>query len=351
MTDVPLRFYGPQPVNGNTGETLYTVDARAQKAFIRDVSLTNVGTASVRVRISVGSISDPSKRVVDQDITTGQPTFLRPLWLLDAGETLQGLQATPTMSASIGANVANISSATDATSYSTAAWIPAANTLYFLTVSNGTASGTTALNPSSITGNGTWTLVNQTTSTVAAAVNVGVAVYWWFSSAAGSSATTTVNFSSTQHSCTAAIYPITSVYNGTTSVPPWTGSATPIVQSAVAADTTAPASTTDSKIVTLATLQTGVVFYFVSKAGPAPGTVTSITTYTEGNEQVMTDGTGSVASHTSEIEVVTNPPAPSATIGPAAYAASTTNARASVAWEVVPSNFVNCMVSGIEVRP
>lgn len=350
MTDVPLRFYGPQPLDANAGATLYTVPTAAQKAFIRDVSLTNVGPTSVRVRMSVGSISDPSKRVVDQDIATGTPTFLRPLWLLDASETLQGLQVAPSMSGAFSATPSTLSSGTDASAYTTSAWTPAAGTLYFLTVSNGVASGTTALNPSSITGNGTWTLINQTTSTVAAALNVGVAAYWWYSTTAGSSAGTTINFASNQHSCAAQIYTIAGVYSGATSVPPWTGSATPIIQSAVASDSTAPASTTDSKIVTLAALQTGITFYFVSRAGSGTG-VTPISGWTEGGDQQLTDGTGSLASNTSEIEVITLPPAPSTTIGPAAYASSTTGARASIAWEVVPSSFVNCMVSGIEVRP
>lgn len=354
MTDVPFRVYGPQPLNAGAGETLYTAPAGTQKMFIRDITLTNLNSSSVTVRMSVGSITDPSKRVVDQAITTGTPTFLRPLWLLDSGETLQGLQVVPSSTA-LTTTAGVLSSGNDASAYSTAAWIPAANTMYLLFQTNGVASGTTALNPSSITGNGSWTLVNQTTSTVATAVNQGVSVWWWFSTTAGSSAATTVNFASNQHSCTASIASITNVYAGTVAVSPWTSSATPIVQSAVSADATAPASTNLSKTVSLAALKTGLVVYYCSRVGDNQN-VAPPTDYTEGEDRSLLDATGSVASISSETSRITTPPASSTPIGPATFGSSTTGARASVAFELVPGiaagapGWVNCMVSGIEVH-
>jgi hypothetical protein len=180
-------------------------------------------------------------------------------------------------------------------------------------------------------------------------VNIGVSAWWWYSSQAGSSATTTVNFASNQHSNTTQIWSVTNIFAGTSAVSPWTSSATPIVQSATAADSTAPASTASSKTVDLAALQPAYVFYYCARGGSAT-TTTAPTGYTEVSDQSINDATGSVASTTSESSAVTAPPASSTTAGPATFATSTTGNRASIAWEMVPDTWVNCMVSGIEVR-
>jgi hypothetical protein len=348
VTDIPFRVYGPQPLNGGLGEVMYTAPAGTSKFFIRDVTFSNIGTSATRVKASIGSITDPSKRIIDQDITANTTTSIRPLWLLDAGETLQGLQIiddVPVGSAALG----TVASGTDGTSFVVSTWAVTANTMYLLVVANGAASGTTALNPSSITGQGTWTLINQTTSTVAAAVNQGVAVYYFWATATVGTATTTVNFASTQHSCIAQVFSVTNLFSGITAIPPWTSSATPIVQSGVDADTTAPASTAASKTVTLpSAVQTGYVFYYTS-AARAGNTVLPPTNFTEIAEREITDASGSVASMSTELSVAV-PPATSATVGPATFSAAGTSARASVAWEMVPSGWVNCTVSGVEVH-
>jgi len=357
MTDVPFRVFGPAPLDAVTGNTLYTAPAGAQKFFIKDITLSNLDpTNAVHVHMSLGSISDPSKRIVDQNVTAATSTFLRPLWLMDAGETLQGLQTFVAGSeATITHVVNNAGSGTDTTAYATSAWTPAANTLYLLVVLNGVVSGTTALNPSSISGNGTWTLINQTTSTVATARNLGVAAYYFYSSTAGSSATTTVNFASTQHSCFAHITSLPTIYSGASAVSPWTSSATPIIQSAVAADTVAPGSTSNSATVTLgATPQTGYVFYLAGRCDAQNGgsASTAPSGFTEGatSDYAFNDLTGNLADLTGDLSSVTDPPWTSATVGPATLGTATTDARASIAWEMVPSGFVNCMVSGIEVH-
>lgn len=347
MTDVPFRVYGPQPLNAGLGETMYTAPAGTQKFFIRDVTFSNIGTSAIRVKSSIGSITDLSKRIIDQDIAANSTTSIRPLWLLDANEILQGLQVSIVPVSTVTTGI--LSSGTDGTAYVTAAWTPAANTMYVLVQANGVASGTTALNPSSITGNGSWTLINQTTSTVAAARNTGVSAWWWYSSAAGSNATTTVNFSSTQHSAVIAILSVTNIYPGTAAVPPWTGSATPITQSAVAADTTAPASTTASKTVTLpSAIQTGLTFYYAVKT--ANTTTTPPSSMTENDDRNINDVAGSVCSLVCEFSTVTTPPFVGTTLGPATFATNDTESRASIGFEMVPSGWVNCMVSGIEVR-
>jgi hypothetical protein len=352
VTDIPFRVFGPAPLNGGAGEVLFTARAGTSKFFIRDITLTNTSAAAndIRVRMSVGSITDLSNRVVDRAISFDTDNFIRPLWLLDESETLEGLQviAGAASSPTLAAPFTILQSATDATSYTNTAWTPAANTLYLLAQVNGVASGTTALNPSSITGNGTWTLINQTTSTVAAARNVGVSIWWFYSSATGSSATTTVNFASTQHACSFNIFSVANVFSGNTAVPPWTSTATPIIQSAVAADTVAPGASTDSKTVALTALQSGLVIYWCARA--INSTTVAPTGFTEGGETTVNDASGSVGSHTAELSSVTIPPHTSTTVGPATFSTSTADARASVAFEIVPAGWVNCMVSGIEVR-
>lgn len=361
MTDIPYRVYGPRPLHGGLGETLYTAPTGTSKFFIRDLTFSNVDPSNnIHVHISLGSISNPDLRVIDQNMTAATATFIRPLWLMDAGETLQGLQqitAATTMT-----SVANVASAVDASSFATGTWTPAANTMYVLVQGNGVASGTTALNPNSITGNGSWTLINQTTSTVSTARNVGVSAWYWFSTSAGSLAATTIAFASTQHSFNGAIFSIANVYSGTTAVSPWTSTATPIVQSAVAADTTAPASTTDTKTVTLASaIQTGYVFYINARGSATNGGTTAPTGYTEatgtGADWSLADASGSVCALLGDVSSGTTPPITATTVGPGTYAGGgTTDARAAVAWEMVPGSstggpaWVNCMVSGIEVH-
>lgn len=355
MTDIPYRVYGPQPLNAGAGETLYTAPTGTSKFFLRDLTFTNTSGAGITVRCTLGDIASPGKRVVDQSIPTGNPTSLRPLWLMDAGETLQGLQVISTAPVTT-ATGSTLASGTDATSYTLPAWTPSANTMYLLCQTNGVASGTTALNPSSITGNGTWTNINQTTSTVSAATNIGVSAWWWFSTNAGSNATTVVNFASTQHSFVGAIYSVTNIYAGTVAVPPWTSSATAIIQSAVAADTTAPGSTTSSKTVTLATVpQAGYAFYYAARA--TIGTpVTPPSGFSENREAQIDDLSGSAGPAVEEMSTVTTPPWTSATLGPCTFTTATTAARASIGWEMVPggtagaAGWVNCMISGIEVH-
>jgi hypothetical protein len=352
VTDIPLRVYGPAPLDGVNGSTLYTAPSSAEKTFIRDITFGLVGTTSTNVKLSIGSINDLGKRVVDTSITTSNaPYFLRPLWLMDAGETLQGIQTittvpTPTAAASV------VTSGTDTTAYASGNWTPTANTLYLLVVANGVASGTTALNPSSITGNGTWSLITQTTSTVASARNIGIAAYYWYSSVGGTLGTTTVNYASTQHSNVFGIWSIANTASGTVATPPWTSSATPVIQSAVAADTVAPGASSNALTVTMPNaLQTGQVFFFGTKTNTTGAASTPATNFTEFQDYGFNDLTGSIASISGTLDYVTAPPWTSTTVGTgASVGASDTNARASLAFELVPTGFVSCMVSAIEVR-
>jgi hypothetical protein len=352
VTDIPFRVFGPAPLNGGAGEVLFTARPGTSKFFIRDISLTNTSSAAndIRVRMSVGGITDLSNRVVDRAISFNSDNFIRPLWLLDENETLEGLQviAGAASSPTLAAPFTVLQTGTDGTAFTNTAWTPAANTLYLLAQANGVASGTTALNPSSITGNGTWTLINQTTSTVAAARNIGMSIWWFYSSATGSSATTTINFASTQHSCLLNIFSVANVFPGGTAVPPWTSTATPVIQSATAADSVAPGAGTDSKTVTLTALQAGLVIYWCGRA--INGTAVAPTGFTEGGDLSITDVSGSVGSAQAELSSVTTPPHTSTTVGPATFSTSTADARAAIAFELVPAGWVNCMVSGIEVH-
>lgn len=354
MTDIPFRVFGPAPLNGGIGEVLYTAPTGTQKMFLRDITLTNTSSAAndIRVRMSVGSLSDLSNRVVDQVVSFNSSNFIRPLWLLDAGETFEGVQvmsaaaATPTLT-----QRATGTNAADGTAVSTGAWTPAAATMYLLVAKSGVASGTTALIPSSFSGNGTWTAITggSITSTVPTAINGGIATYWFYSSAAGSSATTTVNWASTQHNMGAWIFEVSNVYPGTAAVPPWTSTAVPYAQAASAADSSAPASDSLSKVVTLGTLQTGIVTYHhMRMAGLVSSTPPG--NYTEVSDAQMPDASGSLAPAITA-EAYRNPtPETSTSIGPATYSAGSTAARVAVAIEWVPAGFVNCMVSGIEVH-
>jgi hypothetical protein len=353
MTDIPFRVYGPAPLNGGLGSTLYTAPSGTSKFFIRDLTFSNIGTSAITSKVSIGDITSNSNLVVNQSVAANSTASIRPLWLIDAAETLQGLQtltSVPTLALATGAQII---SGTDSTSKIIPAWTPAANTMYILTAVNGVASGTTALNPSSITGNGTWTLINQTTSTIASDTNVGVAAYWWYSTSAGSSATTTVNWASTQHSGACSIFSVANAYPGTAAVSPWTSAATPIVQSAVAADTTLPGSTNQTKIVTLSALQTGMVFYLTGRCETGAGvTTTEPTGFTEPTsaDWQLDDGVGTAADLAGNLTYVTSPPWTSTTVGPGTFLFARDDSRASIAWEMIPSGFVNCMVSGIEVK-
>jgi len=330
---------------------MFTARTGTSKFFIKDITLTNVQTSGdIRVRMSVGGFTDRGNRVVDQLVSVGTASFIRPLWLLDEAETLEGLQVVTTAPAT-GTLIASISSATDATSYSTAVWVPAATTLYVMAVSTGVASGTTALNPNSITGNGTWTRIGGTTSTVASAANCSLDLWWFYSSVTGTSSATTVNFASTQHSCLTTIYPVTNTYPGTDAVSPWSSTAVPYSQVVSDADSAAPASTANSKTITLATLQTGQVVYWTARA-QAGITQTPPTGMTEatGGDNSIDDLTGSQGKINQVTDYTTAPPWTSTTVGPATYSAASTLARAAVAVEFIPAGWVNCMVSGIEVR-
>jgi hypothetical protein len=350
MSDTAERVFGPAPLNGNAGSTLFTLTrsgASINKFFIRDITLTNTTPTAndIRVRMSIGSISDSSKRIVDQLVSIGTATYLRPLWLLDETETLQGLQimsTPPTIT-----NRATWSSGTDATAYASTSWTPALNTMYVLYEVNGKDAGTPA-NPSSISGNGTWTLIDQTFSSVAAVDNVGISAWYFYSTSAGAAGTTTVNFGVTQHSIGGGIFEVSNAWSGSAAVPPWTSTATPIIQSAVAADTVAPGSTASSKTVTFgSTPQTGWVFHACATAGAGVASWTPPVGFTENQDTGVNDITGSIASHEEELSFVTVPPHASTTVGPATASAATTQSRATVAWEMVPGGWVNCMVTGI----
>jgi hypothetical protein len=350
VTDTPLRVYGPQPLNGGLGETMYTTPQGTQKFFVRDITFCNTHTSALRVRASLGGISDPSKRVIDQDIAANSTSSIKPLWLLDAGETLQGLQVfSGTVPSTTVVSTYPIQSDADATSYAGPNFPAAADSLYILYQINGAASGTTALNPSSITDSQrTWTLVAQTTSTVASARNLGMSVWYYYSPVAGSSTSTTINFASTQHSNIMDMKVINNVSKGTSAIPPWTSSTTPVIQAVTAADSTAPASTNQSKTVTLGALSTGYVFYLVAKT--VAHTYTAATGLTEILDFSVTDITGSLCAIGAEFSSITALPFSTTTIGPATASGASTDARVAIAWEMIPSGFVNCAVSGIEVR-
>jgi hypothetical protein len=345
MTDTPFRVYGPGALSG----TLYTVPSGVQKFFIRDVSLTNIGSSATRAKLSIGDISIDSNLVYSADVAATSLDIIRPLWLLDVGETFQGKQTID--DAITWTSVTTSDYDADDTTDVTASWVPAADTLYILWQVNGAASGTTALNPSSISGNGSWTLIGQTTTSVAATTNIGVSAWYWYSSTAGASATTTVTFASAQHSGTTDIFSISNVWKGTSAIPPWTSTATPIVQATTATDgAVAPGSTASSLAVTLSNpLQTGYVAYLCARGGDA-GTATPPTGFTEQKDHANIDGTGSVAHTQSEMSSPTTLPGSSTTLGPATFSVATTFPRASIGFELVPSNFIVCTVNGIEVR-
>jgi hypothetical protein len=104
-----------------------------------------------------------------------------------------------------------------------------------------------------------------------------------------------------------------------------------------------------SKVVTLGTLQTGIVTYHhMRMAGLVSSTPPG--NYTEVSDAQMPDASGSLAPAITA-EAYRNPtPETSTSIGPATYSAGSTAARVAVAIEWVPAGFVNCMVSGIEVH-
>jgi hypothetical protein len=102
--------------------------------------------------------------------------------------------------------------------------------------------------------------------------------------------------------------------------------------------------------VTLAsTVQTGLVFYACSRAGTSGGT-SAPTGMTETGDFSTVDASGSVCALQGDLNYTTTPPYTTSPVGPATHVASTTGSRAAVAFEMVPAGWVNCMVSGIEVR-
>jgi hypothetical protein len=326
---------------------MYTAPGGTQKFFVRDLTFSNLGPSAVRVRMSIGDITNPSKRLVDQDIAANTTTSLRPLWLLDAGETLQGVQLVNT--AMTVTAVSSVSTTSDGAFYDSVAWVPAANTMYLLVFHNTDQLSQGAPEfPTSITGNGTWTLINQVASSVGGgADNIATSAYYWYSTAAGASASTRVNFATTQGAIRGSVFSVTNVYAGTAAVPPWTSSAVPIIQSAAAADTTAPASTNQSVAVTLpSTIQTGYVFHVHGRVD-ASAAVTPPTGWTEDLDMNISDGTSPIEG---ALNHITTPPFTSQTPTAGTYTTSLTTARTAIAWEMIPSSFVNCMASGIEVH-
>lgn len=356
MTDVPLRFFGPAPLMGQaSGSVLYTAPSSVQKVFIRDITFSNFHTSDLRVRCSIGSLADSSKRVIDQVITQSTATFVRPLWLMDAGETFEGAQVLSTGLAPTLAIGVNSQTGTDGTSFASALWNPVANTTYVCVVSSGVASGTTALNPTSVTQTGmTWTLItgSQATSTVAASINGSIAAYWARTGAdvsASAATATTANFASTQHSFSIDVFSV-AVSDGSVAVPGWTTSAVPYIQAAAAGDSTAPSSTNQTKAVTLGALKTGITTYHHMRVNVAH-TSTPQTGFTEILDTSFSDVSGNAASFMHAADYVSTLPWTNTTIGPDTLSGSSTSARCGLAIEWVPTAWVNCMLSGIEVRP
>lgn len=341
MTDIPKRLAGPKAVNLANASTIYTVPSRT-KTFVRDVTFTNTASVDILMRIGFGSLSTVENRVFDLTIPQKNTFSFRGLWVLDEGEIISAQQVTAT--APVGANVAN-GTGTAATTCVTGAWTPAADTLYILTTAYTKTDAPDTI--SSITGNGTWTLINGTTTgSVAAVQDHRSAAYYWYSSAAGSNATTTVTYGGTEALSRTVIDSITNVFRtGTSNQWP---TYLPI-QSVVNQDS-ATSATASGLTATLSTALGGgyvVGWNAKSQAVNAADTSTAPTGYTEIADVNHTDGAANSMALTTYL--ITTPPATSTTVGANTWSTSRTIVRTAGAFELAPANFVNVMVNGVEV--
>jgi hypothetical protein len=355
VPDLPLRVYGPSTLNfGGVSTLLYTCPVGVKKFFIRDITLTNTSASALRVKLAVGDITALATRVYDSDVPANSAVFIRPLWLLDEGETVTG--TCTTIAGSSGTGLQSNGITPDATVFSHTSVSPVLNTFYIFVVRTGCASGTAVAAPTvienivsgSVQPLEVWTPIASAISTVGSAINVGVQAYYWYNTTNNGNATTfRATYPSTQHSWSGVSFSLSNIYTGA-------GGLSPIIQASGEADTTAPASTALSKTVTLTSpLTSGMVFYFPVRGGDF-ATYTPPTGFTEGagafGENGVDDISGSLADLGGNNQWVTTPPYTSTTIGPATAASSTTGARAAIAFETMPDKFVNIMVSGIEVR-
>jgi hypothetical protein len=175
-----------------------------------------------------------------------------------------------------------------------------------------------------------------------------VSAWWWFSSSLGTSATTTATWASNQSGNIMHIVSVGTAGNASlpVAIPGWTTTAVPYIQAVGAADSTAPSSTTQHKTVTLAALKTGHIITWGGRAAAAISS-TAATGWLEDTD----DSTGSSPDMTvSSFHLTTPSTSISTNIMPATFSASQTLARAEIAIELVPQNFIVCMVSGIEIQ-
>jgi hypothetical protein len=339
MPDIPKRLYGPAPVYLASGKTMYTVPPETT-TFIRDITFTNADTTNREIRVSIGDLSDVEKRVFDYTVTAGTTYSFRGLWVMNENEYIQGQQITAI--APVAASAATGTGGA-ASSISTGAWTPSADTLYLLGVAWVKTDAPDAI--SSITGNGTWTVVPNadgvTSGSVAATNDIRLSVYYWYSSAAGGSATTTVNFGGVNQA--ASVLSIGSVSAVSRTGTSGAYASVPIIQSANNVDLAAPGSTNSGLAVTLADALTGgVTIMFQARA--TSSTSTAPTGYTSA-------ANNTVAAVTLNYYYVTTPPASSATVPANTWSASNTTLRAAAAVELAPapSSTVNLMINGVEV--
>lgn len=340
MPDKPLRLYGPASVGSLVAQTLYTAPSQPPTTtFIRDITFANITSSNIQMRMSIGSLSAIDNRVFDFTVPASDTYSFRGLWILAPGDLIQAQQITLVNTAPTNAVING--SAVDATSFTTAAWTPAAATLYLLSFTNNKTDAPDVI--SAITGNGTWTSIATATSgSVAAKIDERLSMFYWYSSAAGSSATTTIDFGggNTQLVGQWSIDGYTNVYFG--DFTPTAFPTVPIVQSATAVDTVAPASTASGLATTFAAALTGgLVHVAQSRQVTAATTSTPPTGFTE-----LTDlSTGSENNLTTYYRL----DATSTTNAANTWSGATTNLRASIAAELVSSSNVNIMINGIEV--
>lgn len=345
MTDNAKRLLGPTAVDVANPGTYYTVPAKT-KTFIRDVTFTNPTTTDIEMRMSIGAMSSPENKVFDFTVPQLDTYSFRGLWIMDETEIIQLQQVTiPTVTWT---SVVGVADSTAGTTLLSGNWTPAADTLYILTIAFATATGTETI--SSLTGNGTWTQITNTTSGDTAGDNDSrLASYYWYSSSAGTLAQTTVTLSGNvigvvNIDSVSGVYKTGTSNNYPTYLP---------VQSATNSDSTVSSGSTASGLgVTFGSaLRGGILFGANARATNTNSGETSTppTGFTELSDR--TANTGGVAPACDlTTYAVTTPPATTTTFaGANTYSTARTGGRNAVAIEFAPSGVVNVMVNGIEV--
>lgn len=340
MPDKPLRLYGPLSVYLANAQTLYTTPSQPPTTtFIRDITFANTTSSNIQMRMGINSLTNVENRVFDFTVPASDTYSFRGLWILTSGDTILAQQITTTGTAPT--NVTSSQSTTDATSFTTAAWVPAAATLYFLTCQNTKTEAPDVV--STITGNGTWTsLATVTTGSVAATIDDRLSMFYWYSSAAGSSATTTVNFGGvTQLSFNWSIDGYTNLFFGdytSTTYP-----TLPVIQSATNNDSALPGASTAGLATTLGASLTGGIVYAAQGRVAVTG-VTASSTPPSGFTELS--DAGNIEGHFTTYGRVD---ATSSTQAANTWSTSLNALRTSISAELATTNVVNVMINGIEV--